>query len=81
MRRREMVNPFYSTEVRSGASKRKKTTLENCDNLKQDILREYLEHHQSNKVSGCLQLYKLREQIVTQNINRCMKYARAFTIE
>ena len=53
MRRREMVNPFYSTEVRSGASKRKKTTLENCDNLKQDILREYLEHHQSNKVSGC----------------------------
>ena len=53
MRRREMVNPFYSTEVRSGASKRKKTTLENYDNLKQHILREYLEHHQSNKVSGC----------------------------
>ena len=52
MRRREMVNPFYSTEVRSGASKRKKTTLENCDNLKQDILREYLEHRQCNKVSG-----------------------------
>ena len=48
-----MVNPFYSTEVRSGASKRKKTTLENYDNLKQDILREYLEHHQSNKVSSC----------------------------
>ena len=72
MRGREMVKPFYSTEVRSGASKFKKTTLENCDNLKQDILREYLEY---------LQLYKLREQIVTQNINKCMKYARAFTIE
>ena len=53
MRRREMVNPFYSTEVRSEASKRKNTTLENYDNLKQDILREYLEHHQSNKVSDC----------------------------
>ena len=53
MRGREMVNPFYSTEVRSGASKFKKTTLENCYNLKQDILREYLEHLQSNKVSGC----------------------------
>ena len=53
MRRREMVNPFYCTEVRSEASKRKKTTLENYDNLKQDILREYLEHHQSNKVSSC----------------------------
>ena len=50
MRSREMVNPFYSTEVRSGASKGKKTTLENYDNLKQDILRVYLEHHQSNKV-------------------------------
>ena len=48
-----MVNPLYSTKVRSGASKRKKTTLENYDNLKQDILREYLEHHQSNKVSSC----------------------------
>ena len=53
MRRREMVNPFYFTEVRSEASKCKKTTLENYDNLKQDILREYLEHHQSNKVSSC----------------------------
>ena len=53
MRRREMVNPFYFTEVRPEASKRKKTTLENYDNLKQDILREYLEHHQSNKVSSC----------------------------
>ena len=53
MRRREMVNPFYFTEVRSEASKRKKATLENYDNLKQDILRGYLEHHQSNKVSSC----------------------------
>ena len=48
-----MVNPFYSNEVRSGASKCKKPTPENYDNLKQDYLREYLEHHQSNKVSGC----------------------------
>ena len=53
MRRREMVNPFYCTEVRPGVSKRKKTTLENYGNLKEDILREYLEHHQSNKVSRC----------------------------
>ena len=52
MRRREKVNPFYSNEVRSGASKGKKTTLENYDNLKQDIMRVYLEHHQSNKVSS-----------------------------
>ena len=41
MRRREMVNPFYCTEVRSEASKPKKTTLENYGNLKQNILRVF----------------------------------------
>ena len=59
-----MVIQFYSTEVKSEVSKRSKNsikrnyvvakpTLEDCngranDNLKQDFLREYLEHYQSN---------------------------------
>ena len=59
-----MVIQFYFTEVRSEASKRSKNiikrnyvvaqlTLENYDgktndNLKQDFLREYLKHNQSN---------------------------------
>ena len=59
-----MVIQFYSTEVKSKVSKRRKNsikrnyvvaklTLEDYngranDNLKQDFLREYLEHYQSN---------------------------------
>ena len=59
-----MVIQFYSTQIRSEASKQSKNSikrnyvvakriLENDagranDNLKQDILRGYLEHHQSN---------------------------------
>ena len=64
-----MVIQFYSTEAKSKVSKRRKNsikrnyvvakpTLEDYngranDNLKQDFLREYLEHYQSNYVSGC----------------------------
>ena len=59
-----MVIQFYSTEVKSKVSKQRKNsikrnyvvakpTLEDYngranDNLKQDFLREYLEHYQSN---------------------------------
>ena len=59
-----MVIQFYSTEVKSKVSKRRKNsikrnyavakpTLEDYnsranDNLKQDFLSEYLEHYQSN---------------------------------
>ena len=59
-----MVIQFYSTEVKSNVSKRRKNsikrnyvvaklTLEDYngranDNLKQDFLREYLEQYQSN---------------------------------
>ena len=52
MRRRETLNPFYSTEVRSGASKGKKTTLENYDNLKTGHFESVFKHHHSNKVSS-----------------------------
>ena len=59
-----MVIQFYSTEVKTKVPKRRKNsikrnyavakpTLEDYnsranDNLKQDFLREYLEHYQSN---------------------------------